>query len=76
MDPILEEVCISAALALVVTIAFLYGAISSFNKEAKEKGLLEKGYNLGSVVAGAVIGFFTLFVLVFYELFWKSRSWI
>lgn len=65
MDPMLKDVCISAALALVGTVAFVYVGISELNKEAKEKGLSEKGYSLGSVVASAVIGFFMLFMLIF-----------
>jgi len=76
MDLILEEVCISEGVALVGTIAVVYGGISAFNKEAKEKSLSEKGYSFGSVVAGSLIGFATLFVLIFYELFLKSRRWI
>ena len=73
MDLILEEVCVSAALALVGTIAAISFSISSLNKEAKEKGLSEKGYDFGSVVAGSVVGFFTFFVLIFYELYLKGR---
>ncbi|MBO2010744.1 hypothetical protein [Hymenobacter negativus] len=76
MDLVLKEILISAALALVVTVAFIYGAISSFNKDAKKKGSSEKGYDFRSVVAGSVIGFITLFWLIFYELFWQSRRWI
>ena len=73
MDLILEEVCISAGLALVSITVSIYYAISLFNKEAKEKGTSEKGYDFGSVVAGSVIGFFTFFVLIFYELYLKGR---
>ena len=76
MDLILEEVCISAALALVGTIAVVYAVITMLNKEAKEKGLSEKGYDFGSVVEIALTGFVTFFVLIFYELYLKGRRWI
>ena len=73
MDLILEEVCISAGLALAGTTVCMYYAVSFFNKEAKEQGTSEKGYDFGSVVAVWVIGFFTFFVMIFYELYLKGR---
>jgi hypothetical protein len=73
MNFLLVDVCITAASVPVIIGVLAYIGVSSFTKEAKEKRLTEKGYSFGHVVAGALIGFVTLFVLIFYELFLKSR---
>jgi hypothetical protein len=53
MDLILEEVCVSASLALVGTIALVSISVFIMNKEAKEKGLVENEYNFESSVSAS-----------------------
>ena len=68
-----DELLVAAVAAFIGTVAFVYVGVRSFNQEAKEKGETEKGYTLGSVVAGALIGFVVLFFTIYYDLFWKGR---
>ncbi len=67
------ELLVAAVAAFIGTIAFVYVGVRSFNQDAKEKGETEKGYTLGSVIAGALIGFVVLFFMIYYELFWRGH---
>jgi hypothetical protein len=73
MESILTDILLTAALALVGTTALVVLGIRVHNQEAKAKGLSEKGYSVGSVVVGFLVGFVTLFALIFYSLFLKGR---
>jgi hypothetical protein len=73
MHSLIVDILVAAAIVLVGTLALICGGIYVHNKEAKEIGLSEKGYSLASVVVGFLIGFVTLFALIFYELNLKGR---
>jgi hypothetical protein len=73
MHSLLVDICITAALAAVGTARMVYLGVSSFNQEAKEQGLTEKGYSFGSVVTGVIVGFISLFCSIFYALFVRGR---
>jgi|GEM_PF-3506060 len=68
----LTEILIAAILALIFSVTGLSMGVYYLNKEAKEKGSSEKGYDFWSVVSGFLIAFVTSFFLIFYELFLKS----
>jgi len=64
---------IIAAIVLIITLVFVGGSIYVHNKEAKEKGTTEKGYNLWSILSAFFIGIFVIGYEVLREIFFPRR---
>jgi hypothetical protein len=69
----MKTLIIIVAVALVLTVFFIYLGISAHNDDAKEKGTTEKGYSFWSVLTGAVFTFFMLLYEIVKEVFFPSR---
>ena len=65
----MRTILIIGAVALVLTIVIIWISVASLNKDAKEKGTIEKDYTVWSVISGFVIGFFVIFYEIFREVF-------